>query len=170
MVKIGAPKLGATWSLPGIITFFFSASHCWTCGKPTETYPLSFSLRIRVCNDECKEYLYKKSSTSANKFTTIPSHADLKGDDVLLKYIEPWAPFLETSPKGRRIYSSRQLKDAISLLSDALKTGIVEGSDKAAVDACESARPLFAEWSRRVSALPALMAVLLPLNPSAKKV
>ncbi|KAJ7661226.1 hypothetical protein B0H17DRAFT_1212253 [Mycena rosella] len=154
IVKIGGPTLDLPASLiPGVITFFFGISLCWTCGKQTDTYPLSFSLCIRVCNEQCKEDLYRRSPNSADKFATIPSRAELKDDGVLLEYIEPWAPFLERPVNGRKVYSSYQLRAAISLLSNTMKVGASENAGERGPNARSL---LLEEWSQRASDLPVL--------------
>ncbi|KAJ7694787.1 hypothetical protein B0H17DRAFT_1198948 [Mycena rosella] len=154
IVKIGGPTLDLPASLlPGVIVFFFGTSLCWTCGKQTDTYPLSFSLCIWVCNDQCKEDLYNRSSKLADRFATIPSRAELKGDNVLLEYIESWAPFLERSVNGRKVYSSQQLRAAISLLSNTIE---VVASKNAGQHSPNARSLLLEEWSQRASDLPVL--------------
>ncbi|KAJ7471216.1 hypothetical protein B0H11DRAFT_2040895 [Mycena galericulata] len=152
--KIGAPALDSSFPFPGLIAFLFGTTPCWSCGKGIDTYPLSFALRIRVCNEQGKMNLYQDRPDSAHIFVTIPCEANRNGDDVLLEHIEPWAPFLEDSDKDEKIYSTRQLTSAISLLSDALKAHravAVVGTGRS------PATLLLEEWSERSSELPALM-------------
>ncbi|KAF7368904.1 hypothetical protein MVEN_00216300 [Mycena venus] len=127
VAKLGGPILNPTFLTPNAITFLFTESECWACGKRTNAYPLSFSLRIRVCNDLCKVDLYRKSTACGDKFATIPSRTDRKSEDIHLEHIEPWAPFLETSSKGMRVYSRRQLSSARTRLTSALEADQAEG-------------------------------------------
>ncbi|KAJ7148687.1 hypothetical protein C8R43DRAFT_952387 [Mycena crocata] len=159
LTRISAPCLDPAVPLPGLIDFLFNTSSCWRCGKLTDSYPLSFSLHIRVCDDQCKKDLYGGSSCSADLLVTIPFAVNLKGDDLLLEKIWPWAPFLESSNKNNKVYNYHQLTSAITQLSDALRS---DGSEGLATIG-KNGTALLQEWSRRAANLPALMDVLLSL-------
>ncbi|KAJ7653236.1 hypothetical protein DFH06DRAFT_529246 [Mycena polygramma] len=156
MAELGAPTLDSNFLSPTLIVFIFTESRCWACGKGTDSYPLSFSLRIRVCNEQCKQNLYGEPPGCGREFATIPPPADRRGDDALLEYIEPWAPYLETSAKGKKIYSSYQLASALARLSEALEADKVEDSRPASQS---NKSLLLQEWSHRAAELPALMQV-----------
>ncbi|KAJ7713206.1 hypothetical protein B0H16DRAFT_1810946 [Mycena metata] len=159
ILRLGGPALDRTFLLPSLITFFFTETACWTRGKPTDRYPLSFSLRIRVCNDQCKTILFKNSSDDVHKFATIPAPEDRTGNIVHLEHIQPWAPYLEGSGKDKKVYSTQQLTSAIYLFSDTLEVDEEEAlPPTATAETTPSAKSLLLEeWSRRAAELPALM-------------
>ncbi|KAJ7170966.1 hypothetical protein C8R46DRAFT_1087314, partial [Mycena filopes] len=155
ILQLGGPALERMFLSPSLITFLFTETACWTCGKSTDRYPLSFSLRIRVCNDQCKTILFKNSSSSGDpdKFSTIPSRAERAGDAIHLEHIQPWAPYLESSTKDKKIYSTQQLSCAIALFSAAV------GADNAEAEglSCAAKDLLLEQWARRRTELSALM-------------
>ncbi|KAK7052435.1 hypothetical protein R3P38DRAFT_2860301 [Favolaschia claudopus] len=127
IAQMGGPTLVLNDSafpgqLSSLVVFLFTESDCWACGKRTNAYPLSFSLRVRVCDSDCQRYLFGPSSDKW--FATIPAVADRVGEDMNLRYIEPWAPFWRQPMfLDKKVYCTRQLRSALARISEAQAVG-----------------------------------------------